>query len=184
MRWRRLLAFVIDWCCMLGWVAVVAAVGVPLYLGGIIRLNGFAAQNLVGLIVVVPIVVAAAWCESRWQGATPGKHVLGLAVEVVEVDAAGHADEPVSRASFPRALLRNALKIGVPWAIGHAAVFALVDTPASTAPPAWSWWLLVAAYVLPLAWLISLLTPGARTIYDRVSGTHVGSATVRHFAHS
>jgi len=162
MRWRRLVAFAIDWCCMLGWIAVVAAVGIPLYLAGAIQLTGAPAQNLIGLSVVVPIVLAAAWCESRSRGATPGKLALGL--RVVRRNA---------RASFPWALLRNTLKLGVPWIIGHIAVFALVDTSASGTSPAWVLWLLVAAYVLPVLWLVSLLLPGARTIYDRLTATDV-----------
>ena len=151
---------------MLVWVAIVAAVGVPLYVAGAIRLDGFVAQNLVGLTVVAPIVVAAAWCESRRGGATPGKRALRLSVEV--------ADGSGGRASFPRALLRNTLKIGVPWLIGHAAVFALLDSSASGTPPAWSLWLLAAAYVLPVLWLLSLFTPGSRTVYDPIAATRVG----------
>jgi uncharacterized RDD family membrane protein YckC len=162
MRWRRLVAFAIDWCCMLGWVAVVAAVGIPLYLAGAIQLTGALAQNLMGLTVVVPIVLAAAWCESRSRGATPGKLALGL--RVVRRN---------TRVSFPRALLRNTLKLGLPWIIGHVAVFALVDTAASAVTPAWAFWLLGAAYLLPLLWVASLLLPGARTSYDRLSSTEV-----------
>jgi uncharacterized RDD family membrane protein YckC len=165
MRWRRLVAFAIDWCCMLGWVAVVAAVGIPLYLAGAIQLTGALAQNLIGLTVVVPIVLAAAWCESHARGATPGK--LALRLRVVRRN---------ERLSFPWALLRNTLKLGVPWIIGHVAVFALVDTSASGTTPAWVLWLLVAAYVLPVLWVISLLLPGAHTIYDRLTSTDVVSA--------
>jgi hypothetical protein len=166
MRWRRLVAFVIDWCCMLGWIAVVAAVGIPLYLAGAIQLTGALAQNLIGLTVVVPIVLAAAWCESRSRAATPGKLALGLSV--------AHGDAQTRRSvSFPRALLRNTLKLGLPWIIAHVAVFALVDTAASAVTPAWAFWLLGAAYVLPLLWVASLLLPGARTIYDRLSSTEV-----------
>jgi hypothetical protein len=80
------------------------------------------------------------------------------------------------RLSFPWALLRNTLKLGVPWIIGHVAVFALVDTSASGTTPAWVLWLLVAAYVLPVLWVISLLLPGAHTIYDRLTSTDVVSA--------
>jgi hypothetical protein len=33
--WNRLLAWVIDWICTLAWVALTAAVGIPLWLAGI-----------------------------------------------------------------------------------------------------------------------------------------------------
>ena len=59
MRWRRLLAFAVDWCCMLGWIAVVAAVGIPLYLAGAIQLTGALAQNLIGLTVVALAMTTA-----------------------------------------------------------------------------------------------------------------------------
>ena len=172
MRWRRLLAFAIDWCCMLGWVALVAAVGIPLYSTGMLNVTGVLAQNLVGLTVVVPIVLAAAWCESRSRAATPGKRAFRLTV--VHGDDVGRG-----RPTFARALLRNVLKLGIPWAIAHAAVFALVDTSASGPIPGWALWLLAAAYVLPLLWLISLFTPTGRTAYDRLSSTRVGLTLAR-----
>lgn len=160
-RVQRLLAWLIDWCCILGWVAVVAAVGIPLYRAGVISLDGLLAQNLVGLIVIIPVVAAAAWLESSPGSATPGKRALGLSVRY---RSAGRR--------LSRALLRNALKIGVPWAIGHLAVFAIVD--AGDQLPGWVGWLTAAAYVLPVLWIVSLVLPGARTIYDRLSGTDVG----------
>ncbi|MBO0811348.1 MAG: RDD family protein [Microlunatus sp.] len=159
-RARRLLAWGIDWCCILGWVAVVAAVGIPLYRAGVVSLAGLLAQNLVGLVVIIPVVAAAAWRESSPGSATPGKRALGLSVRY---RSAGRR--------LPRALLRNVLKIGLPWAIGHLAVFAIVD--AGDQLPGWVGWLTAAAYLLPVLWVVSLALPGARTIYDRLSGTDV-----------
>jgi hypothetical protein len=159
-RLRRLLAWCIDWGCILGWIAIVAAVGIPLYRAGVVSLHGPLAENLVGLVVVIPVVAAAAWLESSPGSATPGKRALGLSVRF---------RSPGRR--LPRAVLRNGLKIGVPWAIGHLAVFAIVD--AGSRLPGWVGWLTAAAYVLPVLWLLSLLLPGARTIYDRLSRTEV-----------
>lgn len=59
---------------------------------------GVFAENLVGLTVVVPVVVGAAWFDSLPRAATPGTHVLGLRVE--------HAGAP----TFLRAFLRSAVK--------------------------------------------------------------------------
>ncbi len=165
MRWRRVAAFLVDWCCMLGWAAIVAAIGVPFYLMGALNLEGPLPENLVGLTVVAPVVAGAAWFESRLRAATPGKRALGL---LVEHDGA--------RPTFRRALLRNTVKIGVPWLLGHAATFAVLATIADAAVPAWVVWLLIATYLVPLVWLASLFTPGGRTVHDRLSGTQVSAA--------
>jgi uncharacterized RDD family membrane protein YckC len=164
---RRIVAFLIDWVCILGWVAVSAAVGVPLYLAGVTRgLDPMSLNIIATVILVVPVVVAAAVFESRRRGATPGKRVLHLGVR--------HG----SRApGFGRALLRNALKIGVPWIIAHAAVFVLATSGASTPPLGYV--LLAAAYVLPIAYLVSLFAGSGRTLYDRVADIRVVSSMER-----
>jgi uncharacterized RDD family membrane protein YckC len=160
---RRIAAWLIDGACILAWVAVTAAVGVPLALSGAVRLVDPIAQNAVAaLVVVVPVVLAAAVLESR-GGATPGKRALRLHVE--------HGATPPR---FGRALLRNALKIGLPWLIAHAAVFAVADAGAAGQPtPSGAWVLLLAAYVLPIAWVVSLFIGRGRTPYDRLAGTVV-----------
>ncbi|HEX6955345.1 MAG TPA: RDD family protein [Agromyces sp.] len=161
---RRLVAWLIDWACILVWVAITAAIGLPLYLAGIIAPTGYGGLNLIAaLVVVVPVVVGAAWFESRSVAATPGKRVMRLRVRT----AGG-------RPSFQVALLRNALKIGVPWLIGHAAVFAIVASSGAADPvPAWVWLLTGAAYLIPLIWIGSLFVAGGRTPYDRATGTDV-----------
>lgn len=161
---RRLVAWLIDWTCILVWVAITAAIGIPLYLAGIIAPTGYGALNLIAaLVVVVPVVVGAAWFESRALAATPGKRTMRLRVRTAD-----------GRPPFRVALLRNTLKIGVPWLIGHAAVFAIVASSGTTAPlPAWVWLLTGAAYLIPLIWIGSLFIAGGRTPYDRVIGTDV-----------
>lgn len=161
---RRLVAWLIDWTCILAWVAITAAIGVPLHLAGIIAPTGYGALNLTAaLVVVVPVVVGAAWFESRSVAATPGKRVMRLRVRTTG-----------GRPPFRIALLRNALKIGVPWLIGHAAVFAIVASSGTTDPvPVWVWLLTGAAYLIPLIWIGSLFIAGGRTPYDRAIGTDV-----------
>jgi uncharacterized RDD family membrane protein YckC len=158
----RVVAWFIDWACIMGWVAVTAAVGVPLYLAGRIPPLSPLALNLIGaVIVVVPVVVAATLFESSRRGATPGKRVTGLSV-----DAGGRAP------TRGRALLRNSLKIGLPWLIGHAAVFALTGGGAAS-PEAGAWALIAVAYVIPIVWVASLFLSSGRTPYDRIAGTTV-----------
>lgn len=135
LAWRRLTAWVVDWCVVLAWVAVTAAIGVPLYAAGVT-----ASMGAVGLNVLSAAVVEA------------------------------HTGGPVT---LGRAILRNALKVGLPWTIGHIAVIALVNGSAggSVATPVWI--VTVLAYVLPLIYVGSLLVGDGRTPYDRVAGTRV-----------
>lgn len=161
---RRLVAWLVDWACILVWVAVTAAVGVPLYLAGVIAPLGLVTLNVIGgVVIVVPVVTAAAWAESRFNPATPGKRLLMLSVR-------GESGPP----RFGAALARNAVKIGLPWLIGHAAVFAIVASDSDHVPVG-IWILTGAAYVLPLVWVVSLFVGDGRTPYDRMSGTRVVS---------
>lgn len=115
------------------------------------------------LVVVLPVVLAAAVLESRRSGATPGKRMLRLQVS-----------GPAGRPAFGEALVRNALKLGVPWLLGHSAVFAIVLTSSTrVATPSWVWALTGAAYVLPLVYLVTVCTPSGRTPYDRLARTQV-----------
>lgn len=164
---RRILAWLIDWACILAWVAATAAIGIPLYLAGVITLTNAVALNIVGaVVVVIPVVLLAAWFESRSNPATPGKRALRLVVR-----------STAGRLAFGKTLSRNAIKIGLPWLVGHAAVFAIVNTDDPTAGmPFAVYALLVAAYLLPLSWIVSLFVGSGRTPYDRVSGTAVTDA--------
>lgn len=161
---RRILAWLIDCACILVWVAVTALIGVPLYLAGIIASTGMLRANLIGaFVMVVPVVIAAAWCESRSGSATPGKNALGLRVSL------GRDDR-----RFPVAMVRNLLKIGLPWILGHAAVYALAATGDSSAGvPAGIWVLTAAAYLIPIVFVVSLLLGEGRTPYDRLTRTRV-----------
>jgi uncharacterized RDD family membrane protein YckC len=152
----------IDWVVILAWAGVVAAVGIPLYLDGVLgALPIWAANLLSAVVLVVPVTLALAWGESR--GATLGKRVLRLRV--------GDADR--ARIGYPRAAARNALKIAVPWLVGHAAVYAIVATSATGAPPVWVWVLTGVAYLLPIVWIGALFVGSGRPPYDRVTRTQV-----------
>jgi uncharacterized RDD family membrane protein YckC len=158
--WRRLAAWLLDCLCVLGWVVLVAAIGVPLYLAGAIRPTGLLLLNAIGaVLIVVPVTLGLAALEARF-GATWGKRVLGLRVEAVDG----------APPSFGRALVRNALKVALPWLIGHAAVFAVVTAPSAGADV-----LLALAYVLPILWIVTVIVPPGRTPYDRIAGDVVAA---------
>ena len=155
----------VDWFCILVWVAITAAIGVRLYLSGVTHSMGTVPSNLMAaLITVVPVTVGLTLLESSAREASVGKRTRQLRV----VDAVTGLRVP-----FRRSILRNTLKIGVPWTIGHAAVFSIVQTSGSGPVPVSVWLLTVVAYVLPIMYVVSLFVGQGRTPYDLVSGTVV-----------
>jgi hypothetical protein len=162
---NRIVAWVADWGCIIGWVAITAAVGVPLFLTGVTRALDTVTLNLVAAAVVVfPVTFWLARLESGARKATPGKRLCRLVV-ITAADG--------SRSTFGRALLRNTLKIGAPWLIGHAAVYAIVQTSDSGAVPIGVWLLTGVSYILPIVYFASLFIGTGRTPYDRLSRTAV-----------
>src|ERR1700712_4543510 len=114
----RLAAWALDWLCILAWVAVTAAVGVPLLLTGVTHGVSPVWLNIIGAVVLIaPVTVGLAWLEFGTRPATFGKRTRRLQVAGADTG---------SRVTFSRALLRNSLKIALPWTLGHAVVFGLV----------------------------------------------------------
>ena len=156
----RLLAGLIDLGLMLAWVLLVAAIGVPLYLSGQTRALGSLALNLVGLVLVVlPVTVALTVMECGRYEATPGKLKLGLRVRV---------DPTGERITWQRSVLRNLLKLGIPWSLGHLAAIGVASGGGVDAQIG-----AIASMAVPIAYVISLFIGDGRTIYDRLAGTMV-----------
>lgn len=163
--WSRLVAVLVDWLCILGWVAITVAVGVPLYLSGVTaHLSAIASNLIAALVTVVPVTVVLARLESGPRQASIGKRARHL--RVVEAVTG-------SRVSFRRSILRNTLKIGLPWTIGHAAVYAIVRTSGSGPVGASVWVLTAVAYLVPLTYVGSLFVGTGRPPYDLIAGTDV-----------
>lgn len=157
---RRVLAGLIDLGLALVWALLVAAIGVPLYLTGRTAAMGPLALNLVGLaLVVVPVTVALTLLECGRYEATPGKLKLGLRVRV---------DPTGKRLSWQRSLLRNLLKLGLPWSLGHLAAIALAAGGGIDAEIG-----AILSMAVPIAYLVTLFTGHGRTVYDRLAGTMV-----------
>ncbi len=120
--------------------------------------------NVVGfLFVVLPATLWAAWCEAGSRQATPGKRLLGL----VAVTAMSSA-----RISRGRSLLRNIIKIALPWQLGHTAVIGLAASD-ETVPAPWVLIVTLLAYGLPLLSLTLVLVRPHRALHDRIAGTRV-----------
>ena len=162
--WNRLTAWFIDWLCILAWVGLTAAVGVPLYLSGVTANLGTGPLNVIAtLVVVVPVTLALAKMEAGPREATVGKRLRGL--RVVQSGSG-------FRASFRQTLLRNALKVTLPWSLGHWIAFELSRSTGRSVAP-WMWAATALAYVLPVIYVASLFRGRGITPYDRISHTVV-----------
>ncbi|WP_309620023.1 RDD family protein [Salinibacterium sp.] len=162
---NRLVAWLVDWLVIVVWVAIVAAVGVPLFLADITAPLTPIALNLVAFVTLaLPVTVAFAALESSSREASLGKRARRLRV----VDSTTGL-----RVTFWRALVRNTLKIAVPWSIGHAAAYGFVVSSSTGAVPAGVVVVTALAYALPLLYVLYLFIGSGRTPYDRLSGTMV-----------
>lgn len=153
--WNRLVAWAVDWLCILAWVAIIAAIGIPLNLAGITGGLTAAAQNIIAaVILVVPVTLMLAGLESSAREASIGKRVRHLLVVNSRTG---------KRVSFRRALARNTMKIAGPWTIGHAAVYGIVASSAAGPIPPFIWVATPFSYVLPLTYVTSLFFGTGRT---------------------
>lgn len=178
---QRILAGLLDWVCILGWLAVAALIGVPLHLGGV-RFGPLGLNVVAMLVGVVPVTVAMSLFEAGRRGGTPGKRWRRLRVvrwSPRPSTSSGHL--PADRLSAQRrigvgqSLLRNVAKIGVPWTLGHVVAIALVGGLTS----AWVWVLTVIVYALVIGYLVTLFVGDHRTPYDRLAATTVVQARIQ-----
>jgi uncharacterized RDD family membrane protein YckC len=159
---NRIVAWLVDWLMILVWVGIVAVIGSLIFNQTHTALTPGLA-NLVGFVsLIAPVTLALAWRESSVREATPGKQLRRLrVVHAVSGD----------RVRFGRALARNALKIAVPWELGHTVVFAIAGSDGS----AFDWIIALAAFTfaLPIVYVATLFIGDGRTAYDRATGTEV-----------
>jgi len=93
----------VDWFCILVWVAITAAIGVPLYLSGVTHSMGAVTLNLMAaLIMVVPVTVGLTLLESSAREASVGKRtrqlrvvdaVHGVASVISAIDSSEHPED-------------------------------------------------------------------------------------------
>lgn len=166
---RRTRAYLRD---CLGYLALAAAllpIGIPLAL----HIESPSTARLVGLSTsAIPPVLAALWAaraESTVQGRTWGKRREGLRVVRHQGAVAHDAGE---RVPFARALVRNAVKIAIPWQLGHVVAVGAAYGDFDTGAPGT---IVAAALLYPL--VIVLIGSGVlgsgRGLHDRIAGTQV-----------
>ncbi|HEX5596934.1 MAG TPA: RDD family protein [Micromonosporaceae bacterium] len=159
---RRIAAWSIDWLIIIGYAAALVPVGLLLHYNSVSLPTG--AWNLLSfLLLIAPVTGWLAMWEAGPHSASPGKRLMRLRVW------AG----PGSPAPFSRTLLRNALKVALPWELGHIAAFTLAS-PTAIGPGADAAAVSgIAACTIAAGYAASLFIGSGLTPYDRLAGTTV-----------
>ena len=161
---RRVVAWVVDWLVIAAYAALLLPIG--LAVGAPSWDLAPTVWNVISFgLLIVPVTAWLAWWERGAGAASPGKRVLRLVVR----DPRSGSKPP----RFGRALVRNALKVALPWELGHTATFVFASRTESTAAQTVGWVCAVLAYGLALAYVVSLFVGSGRTPYDRIAGTRV-----------
>ncbi|PWH05119.1 hypothetical protein DEO23_15105 [Brachybacterium endophyticum] len=167
---RRGRAYARDCLGYMGIAAALLPIGVPVALG----IHDTEIARVIALVSSsIPPILASLWAaraESAGSAATWGKRR-----ERLQVVAAGPSTGP---ASFPRALLRNAVKIALPWELGHVvaigAVYGDLDDGSSSAPVSAA---MILVYPLVLGLLGTVVLGSGIGLHDRLAGTRVVTAS-------
>jgi uncharacterized RDD family membrane protein YckC len=155
-------AFTLDAAMYLIIPALLIPVGLLFIRHGIVLSS--VAINAIGLVLVIaPATAWATWWEAVPRGATPGKRLLRL--RVLEENAAAFP-------SVTRSLARNAIKIAVPWELGHTVALGYAYLGQSDVP-VWLWLLTVVIYGWLFTNLILLIMPSHKPLHDRLARTMV-----------
>jgi uncharacterized RDD family membrane protein YckC len=163
---RRVVAWVIDWLIISVYAAALVPVGL-LLAGHSVHLSAWGWNAVAFVILIVPVTVWLAAWEST--GATPGKHAFGLRVRSPRDDGAG----------WRRALARNALKVALPWELGHTATFLLTQRDGGPVKVALGATSAILAYGIATAYVVSLFIRSGRTPYDHATATYVNQPATR-----
>jgi uncharacterized RDD family membrane protein YckC len=161
---RRLLAALLDYFVILGWLVALAAVFVPLYVAGF-RLWVDHADAIAFAASVLPVWLYMTTTESRAAGATWGKRWAGLRIL-----------GPLARRAHPaRVAVRNAVKLA-PWQLAHLGVVALLSSrdTATLVSPAMAWLPISATYALVgLSVALMFRRDDHAALHDLIAGTRV-----------
>jgi len=166
---QRIFAFLWDYLPIAGWLLLVMAFGAALGVLAPEFANTVFGNPLTGqlagfCLVTLPVALYFAVQESSQCHATWGKRKRGLVVVTTLGEGVG----------FMQALARTLLKF-VPWELSHTFIIhAAIAGKAGQDPPDWASAVLVLAWMLVLANLVSFFMSARRqTLYDRIAGTQV-----------
>jgi uncharacterized RDD family membrane protein YckC len=159
---RRIAAWVVDWLILSAYAGALVPLGL-LLVARSVTLSGWAWNAVAFAVLVAPATVWLAGWEGGRRGATPGKRLLRLRVRPLRDGAVG----------WRPALVRNALKVALPWELGHTAAFLLADPRAGAAAVAAGMICASVACALAAGYVVSLFVGTGRTPYDRAAATRV-----------
>jgi hypothetical protein len=157
----RLAAVAVDGATYL----IIPALLIPLglLLGRRVTLSSLVVNGIGLAFVIAPATAWAAWWEARPRGATARKRLLRL--QVVDRRTA-------ALPSGRQALVRNLVKITVPWELGHTVALGYANLEGGDVP-VWLWVLTAITYGWVLANLVLLLIRSGRPVHDRLARTVV-----------
>lgn len=142
--------------------AAVAVCTVPLGLAARQMGWGKSRSSLLWLSTTPVAIAVALATVAESQGATWGKQVFGLRVERVDG----------GQLSVGQALLRNVVKVAIPWQLGHvtavSGAYGGFERPDPRVVAA-----AVATYSMVTAGLVGVLSNSGVTFYDLLSRSHV-----------
>lgn len=118
-------------------------------------------------ISAIPPVLAAVWAARAES--SPGRATWGKRRRRIVVDRTG------GRLSGPRALVRNLVKIAVPWQIGHVVAIGAASGGFETGNP-WTLAATIAVYPLVGVLVASVAFGSGRGLHDRIAGSTVRQA--------
>ena len=166
--WRRVLASGVDYGSIVLCLGVLSVLGVFAFAIGAVTTTvatptGRAlAQLVIFAVLTVPVTVWLAGWEASPGGATPGKRLLGLRVLTSSGD----------RLTWPRSLLRTALKFTLPWELAHTAWWNVLLRSGNHGAVLDRLLLSLVCAAITV-YLVSLFVGSRRAPYDRVTGTFV-----------
>ena len=162
LAWRRVAAWAVDWLIISAYAVALVPLGL-LLVDRSVRLPALGWNAASFVVLIVPATVWLAAWEGGRSGATPGKRLLGLRVRV----------PPEADVGRRRAAVRNALKVALPWELGHTAAFLLADPTSSGSTVPIGMASAVLACALAAYYVMSLFIGTGRTPYDYAAATCV-----------
>jgi uncharacterized RDD family membrane protein YckC len=161
----RLAAVAVDGATYLIIPALLIPLGLLLIRRGVM-LSALAVNGIGFTFVIAPATAWAAWWEARPRGATAGKRLLQL--RVIDRRTRG---QPSGR----QALVRNLVKITLPWELGHTVALGYANLEGGHVP-VWLGVLTVITYGWVLGNLVLLLIRSGKPVHDRLARTVVTRA--------
>jgi len=164
LAWRRVAAWAIDWLIISGYAAALVPLGLWLDESSV-RLSPLGWNAVSFVVLVVPVTVWLTAWEATGSGATPGKRSLRLRVRSLQG----------GRPGWRRAVVRNVIKIALPWELGHTAAFLLSDPRTGRTSGLIGSGCAFLACALAAVYVAALFTGYGHPPYDRLAGTEVAN---------